>query len=372
VCFYSCVLKFVLFLFNGHPFPSVNLLLYCDQSDLLFIVLLQERLKALLTTCIICFEQFRILLYCCPGDDKRHISSDMEIQILEFTEGFELPAIVPASKGDHVWSSAVEKVRSFVSSAMKLKYAIEKSEIVPPSLYDTKVVDSDLRTNASVILSCAQFEVLVNAYNELEEYVKGIEMLKAVCTEQHKAAGQETQPQVTEDGQANIDRNPLIESLMWLQQYILAETAEFSLFVKNGSSISEHCPVQQEGVQVPGSHTGSRMTEQDAAVQHFREDTEKLLRSILMAIQNAYKFIGKNYKADENTEQDDMKQSEDVESNNKENESEHQYVETVELLSSTLSMFHMTQVNGELHGLVQRLTTMLDAQQVTEGNICRR
>lgn len=359
-------------MFNGHPFPLVNLLLYCDQSDLLFTVLLQERLKALLTTCIICFEQFRKLLYCCPGDDERHISSDMEIQILEFTEGLELPAIVQASKGDHVWSSAVEKVRSLVSSAVKLKYAIEKSEIVPPSLYGTKVVDADLRTHSSVILSCAQFEVLVNVYIELEEYVKGIEMLKAVCTVQQKAEGQTVQPQVTEDSQANMDRNPLIESLIWLQQYILAETAEFSLFVKNSSSISEHCPVQQEGVQVSGSHTGSRMTEQDAAVQHFREDTEKLLKSILMAIQNAYKFIGKNCKAGENTEQDDMKQSEDVESNNKENGSEHQYVETVELLSSTLSTFHMTQVNEELHGLVQRLATMLDTQQGTEGNICRR
>ena len=360
------------FLFNGHPFLPVSLLLYCDQSYLLFTVLLQERLKALLTTCTICFEQFRILLYCCPGDDERHISSDMEIQILEFTEGLELPAIVPASKGDHVWSSAVEKVRSLVSSAVKLKCAIEKSEIVPPSLYGTKVVDADLRTHSSVLLSCAQFEVLVNAYSELEEYVKGIDMLKAVCTVQHKAEGQETQPQVTEEGQANIDRNPLIESLIWLQQYILAETAEFSLFVKNGSSVSEHCPVQQEGVQVSGCHTGSRMNEQDAAVQQFREDTEKFLKSILMAIQNVYKLNGKNYKPDENTEQDDMKQSEDVESNNKENESERQYVETVELLSSTLSTFRMTQINEELHGLLQRLATMLDTQQVTEGNICRR
>jgi len=296
----------------------------------------------------------------------------MEIQILEFTEGLELPAIVPASKGDHIWSSAVEKVRSLVSSAVKLKYAVEKSEIVPPSLYGTKVVDADLRTHLSVILSCTQFEVLVNAYNELEEYVKGIDMLKAVCTVQHKAKGQETQPQVTEVGQANTDRNPLIESLIWLQQYILAETAEFSLFVKNGSSTPEHCPVQQEGVQVSGSHTGSRMAEHYAAVQHFREDTEKFLRSMLMAIQNVYKFNGKSYKPDENTEQDDVKQSEDVKSNNKENESEHQYVETVELLSSTLSTFRLTQVNEELHGLMQRLVTLLDKQQVAEGNICRR
>lgn len=91
-----------------------------------------------------------------------------------------------------------------------------------------------------------------------------------------------------------------------------------------------------------------------------------------MAIQNAYKFIGKNYKAGENTEQDDMKQSEDAESNNKKNESERPYVETVELLSSTLSTFHMTRVNEELHGLVQRLATVLDTQQGTEGNICRR
>ena len=347
-------------------------LLYCDQSDILFTVLLQERLKALLTTCIICLEQFRILLYCCPGDDERHVSSDMEIQILEFTEGLELPAIVQASKGDHVWSSAVEKVRSLVSAALKLKYAIEKSEIVPPSLYGTKVVDADLRTHSSVLLSCAQFEVLVSAYSELEEYVKGIDMLKAMCTVQHKAEGQETQPQVTEEGQANKDKNPLIESLTWLQQYVLTETAELSLFVKNGRSISEHCPVQQEGVQVSGSHTGSRMTDQDAVVRHFKEDTEKFLKSILMRIQNVYKFNRKNDKPDENTEEDDMKQSEDVESNNKENESEQQYVETVGLLSSTLSTFRMTQVNEELRGLVQRLATMLDTQQVTEGNICRR
>jgi len=212
--------------------------------------------------------------------------------------------------------------------------------------------------------------VLVNACNELEEYVKGIDMLKTVCTVQ--AEGQETQPQVTEEVQANIDRNPLIESLIWLQQYILAETAEFSLFVKNGSSISEHYPVQLEGLQVSGSHTGSRVTEQGAAVQHFREDTEKFLRSILMAIQNVYKFNQKNYIPAENAKQDDMKQSEDVESSNKENEIEHQYVETFELLSSTLSTFRLTQINEELHGLVQRLATMLDTQQVTGGNICRR
>jgi hypothetical protein len=279
----------------------------------------------------------------------------MEMPILEFTEGLELPAIVQSTKGDHAWSTAVEKVRSLVSSAVKLKYAIEKSETVPPCLYGTKVVNADLRTHSSVLISCAQFEMLVNAYNEIEEYMKGIDMLKAVCELQHKAKGQETEPQVPEESQANRDRNPMIDSLIWLQQYILAETAEFSLFAKNGGSTSEHCPVQQ-----------------DAAVKHFRDDTEKFLKSILIAIQNVYKFNGKNDKPDENTEQDDVKQSRDVESNDKESESEHRLVETVELLSSSLSMFNVSQVNEELHGLVQRLAAILDTQKVTEGNICRR
>jgi hypothetical protein len=296
----------------------------------------------------------------------------MANQFLEFTEGLEPPAIVQASKGDPVWSAAVEKVKSLVSSAVKLKHAIEKSEIVPPSLYGTNVVDADLRTHSSVLLSCAQFEVMVNAYSELEEYVKGIDMLKAVCTAQHKAGAQETQPQVTEDRQADIDRNPLIESLVWLQQYILAETAEFSVFVKNGRSMSEHCPVQQEGMKVSGSHTGSRTTEEDDAIQHFREDTEKFLKSVLVAIQNVYKFNGKNDKPDENTKQGDVQRSEDVEGDDRNNESEHQYVETVERLSSALSTFRVTQINEELHGLVQRLATLLDTQQVTAGNICRR
>jgi hypothetical protein len=338
----------------------------------LFTVLLQERLKTLLTTCTVCLEQFRILLYCCPGDDDQHVSSDMANQILEFTEGLELPAIVQASKGDPVWSAAVEKVKCLVSSVVKLKYAIEKSEIVPPSLYGTNVVDADLRTHSCVLLSCAQFEVMVNAYGELEEYVKGIDALKAMCTVQHKAGVRETQPEVTEECQADTDRNPLIESLVWLQQYILAETAEFSVFVKNGSSTSEHCPVQQEGVKVSGSHTGSRPTEEDRVNQHFREDTEKFLKSVLVAIQNVYKLNGKDDKPDESAEQGDVKQSEDVESDDRDDEREHQYVETVELLSSALSTFRVTQINEELHGLVQRLATLLDTQQVTAGNVCRR
>jgi hypothetical protein len=338
----------------------------------MFIVLLQDRLKALLTTCIICFEQFRILLYCCPYDGERDINSDIEIPILQFTEDSELPGIVQATKGDHTWNLAVEKVRSLVSSALKLKYSVEKSETVSPSLYDTEVVDADLRTCSNVLISCAQFETLVNAYNEIEEYVKDIDMLKAMCDLQHQAEEQEARPEETEGSQANSGRNPVTESLIWLQQYMLDETAEFSLFVKNGSSSSEHCPEQQEGVQVSGSRTGSRRTEQEIAVMHFRKDTEKFLKSILLAIQNVYKFNEKNDKSDENTEQDDVEQSGDVDHNGKENESEPRYVETVELLSSTMSMFHMTQINKELRELVQRFTTILDTQEVTEGNICRR
>jgi len=319
-------------------------------------------------TCVIYLEQFRIFLYCCPDDDDQSITSDLEIPILKLAEDSEFPPIVQATKGDHMWNLAVEKVKSLISAASKLKYTIEKSETVPASLYDTKLPKAGSVAKSNVLISCAQYEILVNGYNQIGEFVKDIAALKTLfelpTKSQQFKQGQETEPQIAEESQSKSSMNPMIDSLCWLQQYMLDEASEFSLSVKKDSSSS-----LQAGVQV---------TDEEDIVKDFREGTEKLLENILLVMQEAYKkFNEKSNEPDEDTEickeKDGMKQNKDVEYiDEEENKSEDGHFKVVESLSTTLSMLQISQVNEQFHGLIQRLIAILDAEQVQQGNICKR
>lgn len=312
----------------------------------------------MLVTCTVCLEQFRIFLYCCPSHEERDINSDMAVPVLELSE---FPAIVQATKGDHTWNLAEEKVKYLLSAVSKLKYTIEKSEIVPSSLYDTKVRAAGSTAQSNMLMSHAQYELLVNGYSQIEEFVKDIGTLKTVFEQQNKAECQESEPQVAEDSQAVRDVNPMISSLIWLQQHMLEESAEFSLCT---SSL-------QAGTLVAESGTVPRSAEQEATVEGFREDTERFLKNILVAVQDVYKKC--NEKREEGMEKDGMKQNKDVENNDDEgNKFEDGQLKVFESLSASLSMFRMTQINEGLHRLMQKLVTILDAEGVQEGNVCKR
>jgi hypothetical protein len=278
------------------------------------------------------------------------------VPILELSE---FPAIAQATKGDHIWNLAVEKVKYLLSAVSKLKYTIEKSEIVPACLYATVgVVGSIAQPN--VLMSHAQYEVLVNGYNQIEEFVKDIDTLKTVFEQPNKAECQESGAQVVEDRQAVRDANPMISSLIWLRQHMLVESTEFSLFT---SSL-------QAGELVAESGTMPRSADQEATVKDFREDTEKFMKNILVAVQDVYKKC--NEKSDKDMEKDDMKQNKDVENDDEGNKIEDGHLKVVESLSGSLSMFRMTEINEGLHRLMQRLVTILDTEGVQKGNICKR
>jgi hypothetical protein len=286
------------------------------------------------------------------------MNSDVAVPVLELSE---FPAIAQATKGDHTWNFAVEKVRYLVSAASKLKYTIEKSEIVPASLYGAEVGAAGLTAESSMLVSHAQYEVLVNGYSQIEEFVKDIDTLKTVFERPNKAECQESGPQIAEDSQTVRDVDPMISSLIWLQERMLEESTEFSL---SASSL-------QAGALVAGSGTVPRDVEQEATVRNFREGTEKLLKKVLVAIQDVYKKC--NDKTDEDMEKEDMKETKDVENNDHEgNKIEDGHLKVVESLSASLSLFHMTQINEELRRLMQRLVTVLDAGGVQEGNVCKR
>jgi hypothetical protein len=305
------------------------------------------------------------------------MNSDVEIPVLELVGGLEFPPIVQATKGDHTWNMAVEKVKSLVTSASKLKYTIEKSETIPASLYDTNVRETS-STTSHMLISCAQYEALVSGYKQVEEFVKDIDMLRSVfelpSKSQQCKERQETEPHVTEEIQPKRDVNPMIESLIWLQQYVLDEATEFSLCVKEDGSISEYVISTTSAV----SCTSPRNAEQENIVKDFREDTEKFLKNILVIIQEVYKkFNEKSDEPDEDVEngtmKNDVRQSKAVENDfEEENEIRDGHLKVVESLSTTLSMLYMTQINEELHGLMQRLVTILDAENAQEGNICKR
>jgi hypothetical protein len=260
------------------------------------------------------------------------MNSDTAVLVLELSE---LPAIARATKSDHTWNLAVEKVKCLLSAASKLKYTIEKSEIVPASLYATKV---GLATQSDVLMSHGQYELLVSGYRQVEQFVSDIGTLKTVLEEPSKVESE------------------MMSSLTWLQQHMLEESAQFSVFT---SSLQTDA-----GVTVLGA-------EQKAAVKGFRDDTERLLKSILLAIQDVYKHC--NEKSDECVEEDDMKQTEEAENNDNEgNKIENGHVKSLESLCSSLSMFRMTELNDGLRRLTQRLLTILDVEGVQEGNICKR
>jgi hypothetical protein len=269
-------------------------------------------------------EQFRIFLHCCPSPEERDTNSDTAVLALELSEP---PAIAQATKSDHTWNLAVEKVRCLLSAASKLRHTIEKSEIVPASLYG-------LTTRSDRLMSHAQYELLVNGYRQVEQFVRDIGTLKAVL-----------------EGPGTVECE-MMSILTWLQQRMQEESAQFCVFT---SSLQ----------------ASAGATEQKATVKAFREDTERLLKSILLAIQDVYKHC--NERSDECMEEDDTKQSEEVEnSGNEGNKIENGHVKALESLSASLSMFRMTELNDGLRRLTQRLVTILDADGVQEGNICKR
>lgn len=329
-------------------------------------------------TCIICLEQFRIFLYCCPSEDERNMNSDVEIPILELTGGLEFPPIVQATKGDHTWNVAVQKVKTLVTSATKLKHTIEKSETIPHSFYETEVREDSSAAVSCVLISHAQYEVLVSGYKQVEGFVNDIDTLKSVfelpTKSQQCKERQATEHHVTEESQPKRDVNPMMDSLVWLQQYMRDEATEFSLCVNEDSPISE-CRISSESAL---SCTIPRNVEQETIVKDFRDDTEKFLKNILVIIQEVYKKFNERSDVPDEAMQNgevksDVRQSKAVENNNeKENEIQEGYLKVVESISTALPMLHMSQINEELHGLMQRLITILDAGIVQEGNICKR
>jgi hypothetical protein len=304
------------------------------------------------------------------------MNSDVEVPVLELGD-MEFPPIVQATKGDHTWNMAVKKVKCLVTSASKLKYAIEKSETIPASLFDTNVRETS-SSMSHVLISCAQYEALVSGYKQVEEFVKDIDTLKSVfelpSQSQQGKERQESEPHVTRESQPRGDVNPMIGSIMWLQRYMLDEATEFSLCVKEDGSVSE-CKISSTAAV---SCASPRNAEQETIVKDFRKDTEKFLKNVLVTIQEVYKkFNVKNDEPDEDAEngnvKNDASESKAVENNNEEkNEIRDGNLKAVESLSATLSMLCMTQINEELHGLMQRLIKILDAENVREGNICRR
>jgi hypothetical protein len=290
-------------------------------------------------------EQVRIFLYCCPSREEQDVNSDTAVLVLELSE---LPAIAQATKSDHTWNLAVEKVRCLVSAASKLKCTIERSEIAPASLYG-------LTTWSDVPMSQAQYELLVNGYHQVEQFASDIGTLKTVFEWCGEVGCEKGGPRVAGSGQSESGASPMMSSLAWLQQHMLEESAEFSVFA---SSLQADASVAESGT-VPG-------VERKATVTEFREDTERLLKSILLAVQDVYKHC--NGKSDEC-----MKQNEDAENNDDEgNQIENGLVEALESLSASLSLFRVVEINCGLRRLMQRLVTILDAEGVREGNVCKR
>lgn len=324
-------------------------------------------------TCVICLEQFRIFLYCCPSGEEQNMNSSVEIPILEFIGDLEFPPIVKATKGDLTWNMAVEKVKSLVTSASKLKYTIEKSETIPASLYDTKVGDAS-STPSRMLISCAQYEALVSGYKQVEEFVKDIDVLKSVfelpSKPQECKERQETEPRVTEEGPPKRHLNPMIDSLIWLQQYMLDEAQKFLTCVKENGSASEY-EISTTSELI--SCTSPRNAKQETIVKDFREDTERFLKTVLVIIQEVYKKLSKKSDEPDEDMENDARQSMAAE-NTKEEGSEIRdgHLKVVESLSTTLSTLRMTQINEELNGLLQRLIRIMDSGSIQEGNICKR
>jgi hypothetical protein len=322
------------------------------------LLLFQDRLKALLVTCTVCLEQFRIFLHCCPSHKEQDINSDATVVVLELSE---CPAIAQATKGDRTWNLAVEKVKYLVCTVSKLKYSIERSEVVPAKLYDTQVGGAGLTAQTDMLMSHAQYELLQNGYHQIEEFVKDIRTLQTVFEQPNEVECQESGPQLAEDRRTVREVNPMISSLIWLQRHMLEESTEFSLFT---SSL-------QADSQIPENGTVPKSVKQIATVEDFRKDTEKLLMNILLAVQGVYKYC--NEKSDEDIAKDNTSKNKDVENNDdQENKFENGHFKALESLSVSLSMFHMTEINEGLHRLMQRLVTILDVEGVQEGNMCKR
>ncbi|KAJ4439021.1 hypothetical protein ANN_14977 [Periplaneta americana] len=338
------------------------------------------KLKELLVTCVSCLEQFRIFLYCCP-DASCMSSSSVEPPVIEI-EGLKSPEILQATKGNITWNSAVDRVKSLICSANKLKLTIERTEIVAPEMFHKRNKGKNTNKKPRMLVARAQFEALVDGYKQIEEFVKEIEDLKKIF-DFSETLQQNADTETEKENKAREDINPMIASLLWLQKHIHDEAEKFSMFVENSNL--KYFAFSSDESEVLASKDDFGQLEN---VKNFQDDVEAFLKNMLVVMQDVYKKYTQKNDGDIALKDDEIESAKEKDGSDqskverkdddpgKEDESEiedgHLKVKIIESLSSTVSMFLMNKTNEKLRVLMKKLVAILDTDDIQKGNVCKR
>ncbi|XP_068082683.1 midasin [Anabrus simplex] len=379
-------------------------------------------LKELLVTSIVCLEQFRIFLQACPSGSM----NDVEIPVLELKEGCYLPPMITATKNDEVWESSVKKVKNLILGITKLRTVIAKSETNIPFEYpeqdsdkgvgkrsvtertgSASVVDSPSKLNTNVLITPYQYDLITEGFEQMEKYADELKSLQMMF-------------ESLSDRSPGDDNavNPMVVSLHWLEHTIRQEVATFrekcAFFPKSSkqalrdetcnfsvSNEEEHEQTSDllvsESTEMNGNETDKPnitdavLHDQGKIVAEFSSKCEKLLKSVLIVIQNMYKKYtlltekstdtktseteSKGNVGDSHEEgQPDVEKSGDSEDEDSDKiEDGHMKERIVESISTDLDMLNMKAINSQLQNLIHNLVSILDIHNTAkEGNICKR
>ena len=325
-----------------------------------------------------------MFLYCCPSEKEQEMTSVCSIPTVELP-GLKCPSIVQATKGDNIWKTTVDHIKSLISSLTKLKFSIEKCDLVPSSLYTSRIDEQVSLTESNDFMSRTLSNNLIDGYKQIQTYVKEINKLKVEfensCKSEQCFVRVELLTEIPEES-CEENFNPMTQSITWLQNYMEKEVKEFNSFMKENTSASvkfETPSSLKENFEAPN-------------VINFRKDTDTFLKHVLLIVQEIYKKYTKNtalsvINGEEKIENGD-KQNNDQEKETrgvklKERKIEEEEWSTIEngllkekmidSLTNSMSLLQMEKINDELHELLQRIMAILDMENgIEEGNTCKR
>ncbi|PSN42598.1 hypothetical protein C0J52_08698, partial [Blattella germanica] len=299
-----------------------------------------ERLSELLAAAIICLEQFRLCLYSSPDVYCPETENEPKVPNLELPY-IGSPPIVQATEGSEVWKVTANKIKHLIAALSKIKNTVEKSGLVSSSQYDSK---TDY-VPESTIVAVGQYDTLTESYKQLEEeIVNAITNVKINFESCEKLSETEYVK--------SKSKNPMVQSLNWLENYIIKEVKEFKLFQKE---------VQNLANSKFTTTAGDNVNNESVVVKKFRDDTAQFCETILLIIQN----INKKYTSNSTGPivYDDEKSSEihDL----------HLQEKTINSLTDTFAKLQIKKINDDLHDLLQRLRIILE-NDADQGNACKR